>query len=100
MKNKIKRLVSGIVLGVVLMSNAVSGQVHAASSSAITSESIREKEEQISKIKGEKETLKSGLSNLKDIKKELEKQKNNLAEYVIQLDNSLAIIEKNIADLN
>ena len=100
MKNRIKRLVLGIAVGVVLLNHTVLGQVQAAGSSSITSESIREKEEQISKIKEEKDTLKSSLSNLKDIKKELEKQKNNLRAYVQQLDNNLAIIEKNIADLN
>ncbi len=100
MKKKLIYFGLWVVLGVAFMGNVICERAFASGQTSITSESIREKEEQISKIKGEKETLKDGLSNLKEIKKELEKQKNNLREYVRQLDDSLAVIEKNIADLN
>lgn len=67
--------------------------------SSITSDSIKEKEEQITQAEKEKEELEEGLSDLKEIKKELESQKTDLKNYVVQLDGNLAIIEQNIADL-
>ncbi len=72
----------------------------ATSLSSITSESIREKEDQISRRREEREALQGGLSNLQEIKKQLESQKANLNQYVKQLDGALAEIEHNIADLN
>ncbi|WP_276951262.1 murein hydrolase activator EnvC family protein [Acetatifactor muris] len=67
--------------------------------SAVTSDSIREKENQISQKKEEKKALQGGLSDLKEIKKNLESQKNNLKDYVRQLDGELELIEQNIAAL-
>lgn len=67
--------------------------------SSITSDSIREKEDQIDRAKKEKENLKNGLSNLQNIKKQLETQRSNLKNYVIELDKNLEEIEKNIAEL-
>lgn len=66
---------------------------------AITSESIREKEEQISKAKEEQENLQNNLSNLEKIKAELEKEKKDLKNYVTQLDAALGEIQQNIAEL-
>ena len=71
----------------------------AAPKSAPTTESIREKEEEISQIKEQKEGLKDGLSDLQEIKKNLELQKDNLKNYVKELDASLEQIEARIADL-
>lgn len=67
--------------------------------SSITSDSIKEKEEQIAKAKEQKTSLQNGLTDLQTVKKELEKEKNNLKNYVTQLDANLAEIEANIADL-
>ncbi len=55
MKNKIKRLMLGIAAGAALLHFSVLGQVQAVSSPPVTSESIREKEEEISRIKGDTE---------------------------------------------
>ncbi len=74
--------------------------VAALTMSSITSDSIREKEEQIRQAQGEKDSLQSGLSNLQNIKKELETQRSSLKNYVVQLDGSLAQIEQNIRELN
>ena len=71
----------------------------AAPKSAPTAESIREKEKEISQIKEQKEGLKDGLSDLQEIKKNLELQKDNLKNYVKELDASLEQIEARIADL-
>lgn len=74
--------------------------VAALTMSSITSDSIREKEDQIRQAQGEKDALQNGLSNLQNIKKELETQRSNLKSYVAQLDSSLAQMEQNIQELN
>lgn len=74
--------------------------VSAVSSSSITSESIREKQGQITQAENERKTLESGLSNLKQIKKELEATRSDLKNYVAQLDGNLAEIEAKIEELN
>ena len=68
--------------------------------SSITSDSIRDKEEQIRQAENEKDALKSGLSDLQNIKKDLETQRSSLKNYVAQLDSSLARIEQNIQELS
>lgn len=72
----------------------------AISISSITTDSIREKEDQIAQAEKEREKLQSGLSNLQKIKKELEAERSNLKNYIAKLDANLAEIEANIADLN
>jgi len=72
----------------------------ATSISSITSESIKEKEDQINKAQGEKKQLESNLSDLQKIKKDLENKKTDLQAYVKQLDGNLAEIEAKIAELN
>ena len=73
--------------------------VEATGNQALTSDSIKDKQNQISKAEKEKETLKNSLTDLKSVKKELEKKKNNLASYVAELDNNLREIEQNISEL-
>ena len=70
------------------------GRVRAVSFSSITSESIREKEGQISEAQDEKNQLSSALTDIKALKGELEKEKANLENYVVALDNNLAEIQK------
>ncbi len=94
-----------ICLLIVFLGRAVCCSLHpmkvsATSVSSITSESIKEKEDQISQAEKEKEALQNGLSDLQKIKKELETQKTNLKNYVAQLDSNLAEIEAKIAELN
>ncbi len=74
-------------------------EAFATNMSSITSDSIKEKEQQISQAEKEKENLKNNLSNLQQIKKELEAQKKNLKSYVAQLDANLTQIEENITAL-
>lgn len=71
----------------------------ATSQSSVTSDSIKEKENQISQAEKEKEQMESQLTDLQKVKKELEAQKSNLKDYVAQLDSNLSAIEKNIAEL-
>lgn len=75
-------------------------QVHATNFSSITSNSIQQKEEQISQAEQQKETLKNNLSDLQKMKEDLEAQKTDLKSYVAQLDRNLDEIEQNITQLN
>lgn len=68
--------------------------------SSITTDSIKEKENQIAQAEDEKKALEKSLSNLQNIKKELEAERSNLKNYIVKLDANLAEIEANIADLN
>nr|WP_300912891.1 peptidoglycan DD-metalloendopeptidase family protein [uncultured Acetatifactor sp.] len=95
------RLACGLLIcAAVLLGPEWAGRkAQAAPKSAPTAESIREKEKEISQIKEQKEGLKDGLSDLQEIKKNLELQKDNLKNYVKELDANLEQIEARIADL-
>ncbi len=89
-----------IVVAVCLVLTAVQPvRTLATGNSSLTSDSIKEKENQISQAQDEKKELQNGLSNLQKIKEELESQKSNLTNYVKELDANLAEIEQNIAEL-
>ena len=70
------------------------------SASSLTSESIRQKEEQIKKAEEEKKNLQNSLTDAKKIKEKLEAEKNDLKKYVTELDTQLAAIQDHIAQLN
>jgi murein DD-endopeptidase MepM/ murein hydrolase activator NlpD len=72
----------------------------ATSLSSITSDSIKEKENQISQAQNEIKQMENNLSDLQTIKKNLESQKSDLQAYVKQLDSNLADIEAKISELN
>ena len=99
--NKTKKSLLCLALCVTLAVPFCTGsmQVHATNMSSITSDSIREKQDQITQAQKEREQMKSNLSNLEQIKKDLETQKTNLKNYVAQLDQNLSQIEQNIAEL-
>ncbi len=88
-----------IAICVMLVAGASALPAEAMSMSSITSDSIREKEEQIKKAKEQKDALKSGLTDLQKLKGELEAQRSNLKSYVAKLDASLAQIEQKIEEL-
>ena len=67
---------------------------------AVTSESIREKEQEIKKAKEQVSGLKSDLTDVEKLKKELEQSKSDLTAYVQQLDGQLADIQDKIAQYN
>ncbi len=69
-------------------------------SAAVTAESIKEKENQISDAKAERDAMKSNLTDLKKLQDELKASKNDLNAYVQQLDASLSSIQANIDELN
>ena len=67
---------------------------------ADTNESIREKEAEIAAAKKEVAQLKSGLSDVEKIKKQLEQSKSDLAVYVTQLDTELYNIQERVNEYN
>lgn len=75
------------------------GSVSAESFSAITNETIKEKEGQISQAEEERKQLESNLTDMKKLKEELEGKKADLKNYVEQLDASLATIESKVTEL-
>ena len=67
---------------------------------ALTNDSIREKEAQIKKAKEEVSGLKSNKTDVENLKKQLEKSKSDLADYVTQLDTQLMGIQEKIEQYN
>ena len=65
----------------------------------ITSATIKDMENQISKAEKEMKELKSSLSDVKGLVKKLENEKSNLKNYVEQLDATLEVVEAKIVDL-
>ena len=82
-------------LALVLSCAAPGPSVH-----AVTSDSIREKEQEIEKAKKEVSGLKSNLTDVEKLKKELEQSKSDLTAYVRQLDGQLADIQEKISQYN
>ena len=90
-------------IGILLLSAVVlsrTGAAKAVSLSSITSESIREKEGQISEAQSEKQQLQSALTDIKALKEQLEGEKASLESYVVALDSNLEEIQQKIAELN
>lgn len=67
--------------------------------SGLTNDLIKEKEEEIDDAKELKKQLQSSLTDVKKIKQELETSKENLTQYVVQLDGQLETIQQKIAEL-
>lgn len=74
-------------------------RTQAVTMSSVSSESIKNKQNQIEQAQKEKKALQDSLTNLKNVKKELEQEKSDLKNYVAKLDSNLLKIEQNIADL-
>ena len=81
-KRTISTLLLCLLVCVVSAGSVSEYRASAITMSSITSDSIKEKEQQISQAKNEKKQLQSGLTNLQKIKKELESQRANLKNYV------------------
>lgn len=90
----------GMILAVCLLSvTVVPVSVEATNNKNSITDSIKDKQNQISQAEKEKEELQNNVSDLQQIKKELEAKKANLKDYVTQLDNNLVRIEQNIENL-
>lgn len=84
---------------VTILIGTEAGKVSATSRSPVTSESIREKEEQIAQAEKEKKNLQSGLTDLQKLKENLESKRTDLKNYVAELDAALTVIEEKVAGL-
>lgn len=67
--------------------------------SSITSDSIKDMENQIDNAQSERDQLKNSLSDIKKLVQQLEKEKKDLKNYMVKLDENMAQIEQKIADL-
>lgn len=67
--------------------------------SELTNDTIKEKEAEIDNARELKQQLQTNLTDVKKIKEELEASKENLTQYVIQLDGQLKTIQEKIAEL-
>lgn len=90
-----KKTVCILLSAVIVFTFTDSEPVH-----AVTSASIRQKEEEIAQARQEVNSLKSNLTDIEALKAELEKSKNDLAAYVTQLDSELSGIQAKIAQYN
>lgn len=90
----------GILLLLAVVFLQSSREAEAVSLSSITSESIREKEGQISQAQNEKKQLQSALTDVKALKEQLEGEKADLESYVVALDKNLDEIQRKISELN
>ncbi len=88
-------------LAALLLLLGAAGEVHASgtSLSSITSDSIREMENQIDNAQTERDQLKNSLSDIQKLVQQLEQEKKDLKSYVAKLDQNMAEIEQKIADL-
>lgn len=93
-----KRLLC-VALGFALILGTAFKYQTTALASELTNDSIKQKEAEINKAKEEKKALQSGLTDVKEIKKQLEQSKADLANYVEELDANLVEIQAKIDDL-
>lgn len=89
-----KRILGAFLCAVMLV--AASGTASFVSSAAVTQESIKAKEAQISKSKKERDALSSAKTNLEKVKKQLEASKSDLNNYITKLDGELSDIQGKI----
>lgn len=94
----ILKRIFGAVMVLCLLAGTVSFNGSSAKA-AVTSESIKEKEGQISNARKERDTMKNSLTDLQNIKKGLEKEKSDLNSYITKLDSNLEDIQQKIDDL-
>jgi len=96
---KKRKLTGCLMLLAMLLCMAGRAQASGTNLSGITSDSIREMEDQIDTAQNERDQLKNGLSDIRKLVQQLEQEKKDLKNYVVKLDESMAQIEQKIADL-
>ncbi len=90
------------IVGIAILLCLIAGTVSFSANSvraAVTADSIKKKEGQISSAKKERDSMKSSLTDLQSVKKSLEKEKSDLNTYITKLDANLEDIQKKIEDL-
>ncbi len=94
-KNRIASLLAAMILAGALPPLPVSS----ADTAETIQSSIKEKENAIGEAQKQKQSLESGLTDVKKLVGELENSKKNLSDYVAKLDANLAEIEAKIEEL-
>ena len=100
MKTDLHKRLKRITIIFLCLTFVISCTVPGIPAQAVTSESIREKEREIEKAKEQVSGLKSNLTDVEKLKKELEQSKSDLTAFVQQLDGQLADIQKKIEQYN
>lgn len=90
-----------VVLCIPVMSGLIrtTGTPDKVQASDLTNDLIKEKEAEIDSAKELKKQLQSNLTDVKKVKEELEASKENLTQYVIELDGQLTTIQEKIQEL-
>ena len=96
---KIAKTVTAVTLAAILAINITPGIAKADTTSQIQ-QSIADKQAQIKAAQDEKNAIKANITNIQNVKKQLEKSKNDLSAFVTQLDNNVTDIEAKIDQLN
>ena len=96
---KIAKTVTAVTLAAILAINITPGIAKADTTSQIQ-QSIADKQAQIKAAQDEKNAIKANITNVQNIKKQLEKSRNDLSAFVTQLDNNVSDIEDKISQLN
>ena len=89
-----------LFLCVVLVFGMFAKPALATYASELTNSVIKEKEQEIDKAKQEKKQLQNSLTDVKKLKDQLEKSKQDLTVYVQELDADLTAIQEKINELN
>lgn len=98
LRGRKKRILTVFVC--LLMMLCFAGNASVSSRAAVSEESIKAKEKQISNAKKERDSLKSAKTDLEKVKKQLENSKANLNSYIAKIDASLVDIQEKIDSLN
>lgn len=97
-KKRIRQVTFLFLLIVLTVLIQISGSTNVKASESIK-DNIKQKEEEIKNAQEMKKKMLSDLTDIKKLKEELEASKENLTEYVVQLDGQLLTIQEKIADL-
>lgn len=95
---KMKRRIA-LLLVVCLAFSFVPNVTQTAEASTITSESIKQKEEQLKESEKTKKNLQSNISDAKAIKKKLEALKSDVVAYISEIDGNLEEVQAKIEEL-
>ena len=101
-KSMMKKMMKGAAIGIsiVLLLTLLPGKNVSADNVSDIQKSIQEKQSQIKAEQEEKNRIKNNISDVKKLKEQLEKSKNDLSAYVTELDRTVMEISDKIDGLN
>ncbi|NLL79496.1 MAG: peptidoglycan DD-metalloendopeptidase family protein [Clostridiales bacterium] len=99
MKKRIRSVLCLALAVSIMAGNVQTGYAEKTSLSDITSDSIKEKENQISEAQKEKQILQSGMSDVQKMVAELSSVKGDLEAYVTKLDGNLDQVQAKITEI-